>query len=512
MIVPERLNQVPDERPAIYSPDTEHPLSYGQLRQWAKEVSQGLLCREIQAGDVVMYQLPNHREFAVLTLALWNIGAIPCPVLPQLNRHELHFIAQTTKTRCVIAWKTWRKTDYQKLYQVAFAELPHVQQIFLDPEKKGQIWHDFGGLAHRAPLTDLRWESDSPAQILFTSGTTGVPKGVVHTHRTLAQALQAHTDSLHLGADDTVWVPSPLAHQTGFLYGMMLAWYLGSAAIYQACWDPLHIKEIMRRFQPRFIQAALPFLRDVLDVTPTISSLRYFIVTGAPVPRELAAQARQRLQCHVSGAWGSTECCLATVSTPEDPPEKGWQTDGKPLPGTHLRIVDDQGRIRAAGEEGRLHVKTPYTFVTYLNQPEERTRKLNDEGFFDTGDMAYLDAEGFLHLTGRVQDAINRGGEKIPVKVLEDMLYTHPKIVDAALFGISDPRLGERIGLACVIEPHSTLSLEEVTEFLRDKGIAKIYWPERLWLLESLPRTASGKIQKYVLKQQFTDTLSTKGD
>ncbi len=504
MIVPQRLANVPADHMAIYAsglPD-DCPLSYGQLRHWAGRVAAGLKACGIKPGDTVMYQFPNDREFAVLTLALWHIRAVPCPLLPQLRQAELAAVSAETGAVCIIGWDQWHGCDYRALYADTFSRSERPQVLLLDHEQRTVPHHDFGGLAGSESFERIP-EPDLPAQLLFTSGTTGAPKGVIHSHRSLASALATHARALELGPSDTVWVPSPLAHQTGFLYGMMLAWHLGAAAVYQSEWSASEGKQAVDRYEARFVQAALPFLRDLtLDVPHPPRSLRHFIVTGAPVPRTLAVQAAERLSCHVSGAWGSTECGLITASLPGDEPDKCWQTDGRPLPGASVRIVSEGGQDVEPETEGRLRVKAPYMFQTYLHHPEWRAQGLDEQGFFDTGDLAFMDRDGFLHLTGRVKDTINRGGEKIPVQVIENILYQHPGIRDVALIGIPDERLGERIGAAAVASPGADITLPCLTQFLKDHGIAKIYWPEHLWLVQDLPRTASGKIQKFLIRNQ----------
>jgi 3-phosphoshikimate 1-carboxyvinyltransferase len=319
-------------------------------------------------------------------------------------------------------------------------------------------------------------------------------------------AAEAHIRHFGLGPGDVIYVPSPLAHQTGFLYGMWIAVRLGVPQVLQDVWNAERGLDAMRRYGVTFVQAATPFLADLTALGERPEKLRTFVATGAAIPRELARAARETLGAEVGGAWGTTESCLGTAFAPGEAPELAWQTDGRALDDVTLRVVDDRGEVLAPGSEGNFEVRTPWLFEGYLNRPEATADTLTDDGFYRTGDLARLDAGGYTRITGRIKDVINRGGEKVPVAEIEQLLYAHPAVREVAIVAMPDERLGERACAFVVLEPGSELDLDGVRAHLDTHRVSKTYWPERLEPVESLPKTPSGKIRKYVLRE-FTHRI-----
>lgn len=512
------LTRTPDEL-AVIDLSGEEPvtLTYGDLDRMATRIAARLLALGVEPGEAVAYQLPSGWPFVALTLAIWKAGATPCPILPQLREREVAFILNSSESRVYIAPDVFRRFDYRPFVKSVLQETPRVKHAIVLPLASGDPHSsDLGGLlapeadaeAVRAELAARKPGPDSHSQLLYTSGTTGEPKGVLHTHRTLSEALFIHTRTLGLTSKDRIWVPSPTAHQTGFLYGMLVSFYIGAPGIYHATWDVEKARLAIEVYGATFVQAAMPFLSDITRADRPPKGLRLFIATGAAIPRQLAQEAREKLGCAVVGAWGSTESCLVTAGRPSDPPEKLWGTDGRVLDGMQIRVVDEAGRELPPGTEGNFQVKTPAMFVTYLHHPEWYDAAMTEDGFFDTGDLAVIDEDGYLRITGRKKDVVNRGGEKIPVVEIEDLLYQHPDIADAAVVAMPDERLGERACAYVVLKPGARhLDLSDITDFLGERGMAKIYWPERLEIIDEMPRTASGKIQKYVLRQDIARKL-----
>ncbi|WP_041695435.1 AMP-binding protein [Alicyclobacillus acidocaldarius] len=512
------LRDHPEQMAVIdLSGDEPVMLTYAKLERLAARIAARLLQLDVKPGEAVAYQLPSGWPFVALTLAIWKVGATPCPILPQLREREVAFILNSSESRVFIAPDAFRRFDYRPLVESVLKEAPRVEHTLILPMAPyAPLSSDLGGLlaseadaeAAKEALSARRPGPDSHSQLLYTSGTTGEPKGVLHTHRTLSEALLIHTRTLGLTSKDRIWVPSPTAHQTGFLYGMLVSFYIGAPGIYHAIWDVDKARAAIEEFGATFVQAAMPFLSDITRADRPPKGLRLFIATGAAIPRQLAQEAREKLQCAVVGAWGSTESCLVTVGRPSDPPEKLWGTDGRVLDGMQIRVVDEEGRELPPGTEGNFQVKTPAMFVTYLHHPEWYEAAMTPDGFFDTGDLAVIDEDGYLRITGRKKDVVNRGGEKIPVVEIEDLLYQHPDIADAAVVAMPDERLGERACAYVVLKPGAKrLELCDITDFLGERGMAKIYWPERLEIIDEMPRTASGKIQKYVLRQDIQRKL-----
>jgi 3-phosphoshikimate 1-carboxyvinyltransferase len=255
-----------------------------------------------------------------------------------------------------------------------------------------------------------------------------------------------------------------------------------------------------------FVQAATPFLADLVkaveDGERPPAALRIFVATGAAVPRGLAERATRILGTTVCGGWGTTESGLGSLAAPGDEPAKVWGTDGRALRGIRLRITDANGRILPAGEEGHFEVASPTMFEGYADRPEWTAAAFTRDGWFRTGDLGVMDESGYVRITGRVRDVINRGGEKIPVAEVEQLLSDHPAIADIAIVAMPDPRLGERACAFVVLRSGASFDFDRMCHYLNACQVAKQYWPERLEIVTDLPRTASGKVQKYVLRER----------
>ncbi len=506
------------ERPAaravveIRAGEAVRELTWRELAGEVDAVATALLSLNVAPGEAVAFQLPNRLEFLSIALACLRVGAVCEPLMPIFRERELRFMLHESGARVLFVPDRFRGRDHESMagdLRRSLPAPPHV--VVLDQgyrELVDGVAPDPASLAARRP------DPDQIAQLLFTSGTSGEPKGVLHRHEVLTRAADAHIHHFGLGADDVVYVPSPLAHQTGFLYGMWIALRLGVPQVLQEVWDAEVGLEAIRRFGVTFVQAATPFLADltaaVRDRGEAPASLRTFVATGAAIPRELAREARELLDAEVGGAWGTTECCLGTAFAPGDPPERAWSADGRALHGVRVRVVGDQGRPRAQGREGNFEVDTGCRFAGYLNRPELTAEALTTDGFYRTGDLAQIDADGYVRITGRVKDVINRGGEKVPVTEIEQLLYAHPAVLEVAIVAMPDARLGERACAFVVLRPGGELDFAQMQAHLDARRVSKTYWPERLVLSDTLPRTPSGKIQKYLLRARARELTEHK--
>jgi cyclohexanecarboxylate-CoA ligase len=333
----------------------------------------------------------------------------------------------------------------------------------------------------------------------------------MHTHNTVVAANNPLPARLGITGDSVFHMASTLAHLTGFLYGARLNVQNGATCVLQDVWDPAAFVELVEKYGITYTSAATPFLHDTLNAPNLadhdMSSLERFCCMGAPIPRVLVREARRKLpSLVVLGGWGQTENGLVTLGVPGDPEEKIIDTDGYPWPGMRIRTVDFDGKEVPPGEEGRLQVHGPTLFVGYAERPE-MTRACFDGPWFDTGDLARIDAEGYVNISGRTKDVILRGGENIPVSYVENVLYENPKLSSVAIVAMPDPRLQERACACVILEPGvEEFTFEEMQQYLLGKGVAKQYWPERLEVLPEFPRTPSGKIRKFELRDQVKDT------
>jgi cyclohexanecarboxylate-CoA ligase len=486
-------------------------LSYADLDRVGKRIALALIALGIEPGDVVSFQLPNWWQFAALHLGCVRAGAITNPLMPIFRERELRFMLGFAESKLFVAPERFRDFDHRAMLDGLRDDLPALRHAYFLGAQDGSSFEDFFIDAERetaagaeARLAERRQGPNDVTQILYTSGTTGQPKGVMHTAHTLFATLTPYAERLALGPRDSSFMASPLAHQTGFMYGMLLPILLGVPTVLQDIWNPAEAARIIQDNVCSFTLASTPFLADLADL-PTLgdydlSRFRVFLSAGAPIPRSLVERATERLGCHVLSGWGMTEVGAATATGPGDAGEKIFGSDGDALPGCAVKITDAAGEPLPAGTEGELKVQSNSLFVGYLKRPDAYA--VDAEGWFDTGDYAHMDADGFLRITGRAKDIIIRGGENIPVVEVEELLYRHPAIHECAIVAMPDDRLGERACLFAGLKPGKTFTFEEMTDYLRGQDMAVQYLPEKLVLLDTLPRTPSGKIQKFVLREQ----------
>jgi 3-phosphoshikimate 1-carboxyvinyltransferase len=460
----------------------------------------------VTPGEPVAYQLPNLLEFVAVSLATLKIGAICEPLMPIFRERELEFMLRAGDTRVLVVPREFRGHDHAAMAHGLKGTVPSLEHIITLPLPLS-LSTDAPDSGAPFGVGDRRAAGPTPemsAQLLFTSGSTGEPKGVLQTHASLNLAARMHIRHFDLTAQDVIYIPSPIAHQTGFLYGMWIALMLGAPQVVQTSWDAEVGFDAMQATGVTFAQAATPFLADLVRIAGErgagLKALRTFVATGTAIPRELARSARTALGADVGGAFGTTESCLGTAFVPGEDPDRAWSTDGRALEGITLRIVDDAGNELAPGEEGNFELLTETLFQGYLNRPELTADALTADGYYRTGDLARIDADGYLKITGRVKDVINRGGEKVPVAEVEQVLYAHPAVREVAIVAMPDERLGERACAFVVLAPGGELDFDKMQQHLDAQRVAKPYWPERLEIVDALPYTPSGKIQKFVLR------------
>jgi len=486
--------------------------TYAELARMADRIAVGLTRLGIGRNDVVACQLPNWWQFTLTYLACSRIGAVLNPLMHIFREHELRFMLGHAETKLLIVPQRFRGFDFATMAKGLQVELPALQHVVVvdgdGPDSfeallSGPDWENAPDAS--AILSAYRTTGDDITQLLYTSGTTGQPKGVMHSANTTFANIIPYADRLHLGAEDVILMASPMAHQTGFMYGLMMPIILGASAVLQDIWQAPKAVEIIRAEAATFTMASTPFLTDlsrtVAESGLGVPSLNVFLCAGAPIPSSLVAQAQAALGAKIISAWGMTENGAVTLTRPEDDDERAVNTDGLPLPGVEVKIVDVDGTALPAGESGKLYVRSCSNFGGYLKTPE--MNGTDAQGWFDTGDVARLDEQGYIRITGRSKDVIIRGGENIPVVEIESLLYQHPGIQAVAVVGYPDERLGERACAVVVPTPETTLTLSDIVAFLKDKQVALQYIPERLELLEAMPATPSGKIQKFRLREKL---------
>lgn len=490
-------------------------LTFSQLAEAVDSIATGLLELGIGPGDRVCFQLPNWWYFTAVHLACSRLGAISCPLVPILRRRELTYMLRVLRARIFITPTTYRRFDHAALGRVLSETIDSLEYVFDiggPSDGTGSFQRQFLGRSGAAVKSALAGHpkplADDIASIQFTSGTTGEPKGVLHTHNTLFAATSLLPRSLGLTADDVVVMPSPLAHASGFLYGVLMPITWGQKVVYQDIWDANRFLEIIDAEGGTYTMGSPPFVLDTIRACKEqgrdAGTLRIFSCSGAPIPRYLAKLTPEVLGARLANNWGLTETGGATAM-PFEKLHRSADSDGAVSPAMQVRIVDGDGRELPRGESGRLLIRGASKFVGYFERPDLTDAVVDAAGWLDTGDIASLDDDNYIAVTGRAKDLVIRGGENIPVVEVEAALYQHPDVGEVAIIGIPDRRLGERACAVVVAANGRVPSLQSLLEHLDRCGFAKQYWPERLELVDALPRTAAGKVRKFVLQQQFSD-------
>ncbi|MDP6832225.1 MAG: AMP-binding protein [Alphaproteobacteria bacterium] len=484
-------------------------LSYGELDRLTRRLGLALMKLGVGKGDVVSLQLPNWWQFNAMHLACARIGAITNPLMPIFRERELSFMLGFAESKIVIAPQIFRGFEYKPMIEAIRGDLPHLEHAFyVDGSGADDFATALLGEAleeaadAEATLAALRPTPNDVNEVIYTSGTTGQPKGVMHTANSTLSHLSTWIDHHRLNGDDKVFMASPLAHQTGFLYAILMPVMLGIEVVLLDRWDAPVGVELIQKHGASFSMGATPFLSDIVEMPNVadfdISTLRTFVCAGAPVPPALVQKQAENFTFKVLSGWGMTECACSTICHPEDADEKVWTSDGYPLPHTEVIVKRPDGSIADPGEEGLLKVRGQPMFVGYLKKPE--MHGTDEDGWFDTGDQAFVHPDGYIRITGRAKDIIIRGGENIPVVEVEDVLYRHPAVAEVAVVGIPDDRMGE-LGCAFVtLQAGGSLDMAGMIGYLAETKTAKQYWPEHLEVIGEMPRTPSGKIQKFKLR------------
>ncbi|KHN59031.1 short chain acyl-CoA synthetase [Dickeya fangzhongdai] len=508
--------------------------TYAELDRAAGSLAAYLLACDILPGDRVAFQLPGWSEFTLIYLACLKVGAVSVPLLPAYRETELIWTLNKSQARILFVPTRFKNGSPLELVAPLRPQLPHLQHVVavdkvavdkaaLDKATMGKMAVDELAPTSSAPVlsqllrdyppltTPVSVHGDELAAVLFTSGTEGVPKGVMLTHNNILASERAYAATLNLNWLDTILMPAPLAHATGFLHGVTLPFLIGGRSVLLDIFNPTHCLTLLAREQCSCVLGATPFVYDLLCTVQQqpydLSSLRFFLCGGTTIPKKIT---RDCLQAGIKllSVYGATESSPHAVVKLDDPLSRVVNTDGTAVAGVEIRVVDKYRQTVPYGEEGEEASRGPQVFMGYLDEPELTARALDDEGWYYSGDLCRMDEAGYIKITGRKKDIIVRGGENISSREVEEILLQHPQVRDAGVVAMPDERLGERTCAYVVLkEPYHTLMLEEVIAFFCRKRVAKYKYPEHLVVIDHLPRTASGKIRKYLLRQDIIQRL-----
>jgi cyclohexanecarboxylate-CoA ligase len=480
--------------------DRNRRVTYAELDRVVDSAASALRARGVQAGEVVSSQLPNWLESLVLFYATNRIGAVHNPIGPILGAREVRFMLAQAQSTVFVVPRSFRGTDHAALAERVRPSLPQLREVVVVDGDGGNRAGQFD-----LPRVADAHDADAVAVLLYTSGTTAEPKGVLHTNRTLVAECEAMAAFYGLGHHDGFVMPSPVSHISGLLYGVLMPVHVGGTSVLMDTWDPTSFLELIGRERATFSAGATPFLAGVVE-HPDLSrfdhsSLRTFPCGGADVAPELIHHAIERLGVRTGRGYGSTEFPSITSSAgPDDPDEKRAGTDGRPI-GPNCVVLRD----------GHVWARGPELFVGYRDAALD-AEAFDDDGFFDTGDLGIVDADGYLTITGRAKDIVIRAGEKFSTREVEDLLFEHPKVAEVAVVPVPDTRVGER---ACAfIVPRVSddpPTLGQLAHFLATKELSRRKVPERLEVVDELPMTASGKVQKHLLARRLQEEAHEQG-
>ncbi|HII1963579.1 TPA: medium-chain fatty-acid--CoA ligase [Escherichia coli] len=489
--------------------------TYSALDHAASCLANWMLAKGIESGDRMAFQLPGWCEFTVIYLACLKIGAVSVPLLPSWREAELVWVLNKCQAKMFFAPTLFKQTRPVDLILPLQNQLPQLQQIVgvdkLAPATSSLSLSQI--IADNTPLTTaITTHGDELAAVLFTSGTEGLPKGVMLTHNNILASERAYCARLNLTWQDVFMMPAPLGHATGFLHGVTAPFLIGARSVLLDIFTPDACLALLEQQRCTCMLGATPFVYDLLNLLEKqpadLSALRFFLCGGTTIPKKVARECQQR-GIKLLSVYGSTESSPHAVVNLDDPLSRFMHTDGYAAAGVEIKVVDDARKTLPPGCEGEEASRGPNVFMGYFDEPELTARALDEEGWYYSGDLCRMDEAGYIKITGRKKDIIVRGGENISSREVEDILLQHPKIHDACVVAMPDERLGERSCAYVVLKaPHHSLSLEEVVAFFSRKRVAKYKYPEHIVVIEKLPRTASGKIQKFLLRKDIMRRLT----
>ena len=490
------------------------PWTIGELLDDAESLAANLQSRGFRAGDVVSFQLPNWVEAMIIDLAAAILGLVVVPIITIYREAEAAYMLADCGAKAVFVPGEYRGYDYLAMMQRLAPQLPKLEVIVPVRVKPVSEQSYESLVGQRLNLRDTPTvDANAIKMLLYTSGTTGRPKGVLHSHNTLAFSVSSSGAYWGLGAGDTTLMASPVTHVTGFGCGLEMPLLCDMKTIFMERWNAAEGVALIENERINFSVGATPFLQELLaeaDRTGSrLPSLRVYACGGAAVPPALIDKANSMLQnCRTFRVFGSSEVPLVSLGfLDHSQRELAAQTDGKVVH-YEVRIVDDEGHALNVGHEGEIVARGPAMCLGYAD-PGQTAESFDAEGYFHTGDLGCLGAQNSIVVTGRKKDLINRGGEKISAKEVEDVLHRHPDVEEAAAVAMPHPRLGETVCVYVIPKSGHQFDFERLTSHMSASGIAKQKWPERLEIVEALPRTASGKIRKDQLRKDILDRVNT---
>ncbi|MDD6650969.1 MAG: medium-chain fatty-acid--CoA ligase [Eggerthellales bacterium] len=505
-------------RTATTYPDREYVcdstgtrLTYGEIDEKSSRLAAWLKERGIKNGDVVSFQIPIWSEFAYVYVAVLKVGAVMHPLPVNFNEEDLVYSMNLVESKALICPTFYHKTDYEAQALAVMKRVPTMQSIALIDKVRpatcdwptiAQIFADY------EPLTEApESKSDDVANILSTSGTTGFPKAVLFTHNNILASERTYIDGAERTDKDVMIMMSPLNHATGFYHGLISNMIMGARVVLQERFSPEQAVQLINDEGATWSHGATPFVYDTLnyleETGKSIPSMDIFISGGAPLPGSMVERCA-RHGFKLCESYGSTESCPHVYVPPAKALEWDGERAGIPCDGVEVRIVDADHNEVPRGVKGEEASRGPNVFVGYYKNEKANAECLDDEGWFYSGDLSFMDEEGRIKICGRIKEIIIRGGENISVNEIDANLEGCPGMGAHATCGMPDDRLGERIcTFAVPVEGEPFPTVKDVQEYLASKNVQKRLWPERIEQIDALPYTLSGKVKRYELAAEI---------
>lgn len=483
--------------------------SYGEYEQRTRRLASSLLGLGLRPGDRLAMQLPNSSEFCLTLMACARVRIIPVFLHVVYDEHDLDYVLNLTGARALVVPASFRGRDLVALARTMrerIAVLEHLVVVGGD----GDGLLSFEDMAAAEPAHDieaLRPTGADPFFIMFTSGTTGRPKAELHTHANNLFWIQSFEQGQQFPRDAQWIIVTPIAHLTGLGLGVLSALRRGAAFTLLTGWDVGTCVELLERDEPTYLLGAAPMLIDLARFpdlgSRDVRSLRGICYAGAPCPAETLNALNAQLGAEIAAFYGYTEAGVTFMTRPGDPISVTSRSIGSVLDGVEMRLVDDEGDDVEPPGEGELWSRGPNFVVGYYGQPETTARMFDADGWFRSADIVRIDTDGYGYFVSRRDDLINRGGYKIDPREIEELLYEHPRVGQAAVVAMPDERLGQRAAVFVVpATPGDEVALADLTTFLEEKGLSRTKWPEAVELVEFFPMTSTGKFMRYSLRER----------
>ncbi|GEK11837.1 AMP-binding protein [Pseudoalteromonas peptidolytica] len=522
------------QREAIVVSHQSIRLTYRQYLDKINQLAASLLAVGIQPGDRVGIWSPNNLEWSLVQFATAKIGAIMVCINPAYRPSELEYVLNNVECKMLVMAKSFKHSHYVDMirelapesYDCMFGELiskrlPSLKQIVLIDEGSEPGLINFSTLLEMA--SDVHYleasaiaanlNADQAINIQFTSGTTGNPKGATLTHRNILNNGLLVANAMKLTEQDKLCIPVPLYHCFGMVLGNLVCLSKGACAVFpNDSFDPLKTLQVVEQEQCTALHGVPTMFIAQLEHPNfsefNLSSLRTGVMAGSTCPEKVMRQVQTQMHMtDVLIGYGQTECSpINNITEIDSPIDKRVQTVGRAMPHTEVKIIDELGHIAPIGTPGEVCARGYCVMQEYWQDPEKTAATIDADGWLHSGDLAVMDDQGFVSIVGRIKDMIIRGGENIYPREIEEVMYHHPDIQDAAVFGIQDDRYGEEVCAWVQLKPGHYISEDNIREFLKEK-LAYFKIPKHIRLVDAYPMTVTGKLQKFKMRDQMEQEL-----